>query len=75
MSIHEGAKRLTRPASETIKELSASLSVDEDAYPMFSTSVGRVCVRGDYPPPLSGGSQPPFPRLFTWGSWYGICPY
>ena len=44
MSIHEGAKRLTWPTSETIKELSASVSVDVDAYPMFSTSVGRVCV-------------------------------
>ena len=44
MSIHVGAKRLTRPATEGIEELSTSISVDVDAYPMFSTSVGRVCV-------------------------------
>ena len=44
MSIQEGAKGLTRSASETVKELSASISVDVDAYPMFSTSVGRICV-------------------------------
>ena len=44
MSIHEGVKRLTWTTSETVKELSASISVDVDAYPMFSTSVGRICV-------------------------------
>ena len=44
MSIHEGAKRLTWSASETVKKFSASISVDVDTYPMFSTTVGRVCV-------------------------------
>ena len=44
MSIHEGAKRLARPTSETVKEFSASISVDVDTYPVFSTTVGRVCV-------------------------------
>ena len=44
MSIHEGAKRLTWTATKTVEELSASISVDVDAYPMFSTSVGRVRV-------------------------------
>ena len=44
MSIHEGAKRLTWTATKGVKELSTSISVDVDAYPMFSTSVGRVCV-------------------------------
>ena len=44
MSIHEGTKRLTWPASETVKELSASISVDVDAYPVLSTSVGWVRV-------------------------------
>ena len=44
MSIHEGAKRLTRSAPETIKELSASIFVDVDTYPMLSTPVGRVRV-------------------------------
>ena len=44
MSIHEGAKRLARPTSETVKEFSASISVDVDAYPVFSTTIGRVRV-------------------------------
>ena len=30
MSIHEGAKRLARPTSETVKELSMSIFVDVD---------------------------------------------
>ena len=44
MFIHEGAKRLTRSSSETVEEFSASISVDVDAYPVFSATVGQVCV-------------------------------
>ena len=44
MSIHEGAKRLTRTTTKGVEEFSASISVDVDTYPVFSPTVGRVCV-------------------------------
>ena len=44
MSIHEGAKRLTWSTSETVKEFSASISVNVDAYTVLPTTVRRICV-------------------------------
>ena len=44
MSIHEGAKRLARPTTKGVEEFSASVYVDVDTYPVFSTTVRRVCV-------------------------------
>ena len=44
MSIHEGAKRLAWTATKGIEELAVSISVYVDANPMFSSTVGRVCV-------------------------------
>ena len=44
MSIHEGAKRLARATTKGVEEFSASISVDVDAYPVFSATVGRICV-------------------------------
>ena len=44
MSIHEGAKRLTWTTTKGVEELSTSIFVDVDAYPVFSTTIGRICV-------------------------------
>ena len=44
MFIQKSAEWLAWTAAETVEELSVSIFVDVDADPMFSTTVGRICV-------------------------------